>query len=308
MRYYRLAVEGGTPPAAATARSDRGARGPGDTRLVVGRDGDAYDLTSARPELGSFSDLARVAAVVDAGVDGVAERLLDAADPVAPDAVADAPLLPVVPAEVWAAGVTYEISSEAREAESELPDVYARVYRSDRPEVFFKATPSRTVGPGDAVGIRGDSDWDVPEPELGVVLHRGEVVGYTAGNDMSSRDLEAANPLYLPQAKVYDRCCALGPCVASSATVGDPHDLAITMTIRRDGEPVFADETSTAEMVRTCDELVDYLTRHNAVPETCVLLTGTSLVPPEEFTLREGDRVEIEIDEIGSLENTVTTV
>jgi 2-dehydro-3-deoxy-D-arabinonate dehydratase len=274
------------------------------SRLVVETTDGTYDLTAVKPDLTSFGDLARAAAVTDADADDVADRLLDRAPahegtgtPLAPEA-----------AEVWAAGVTYEISEQAREAESGMPDMYLDVYEAERPEVFFKATPGRTVGPGGAIGVREDADWNVPEPELGVVLHRGEVVGYTVGNDVSSRDIEGANPLYLPQAKVYDRCCSLGPCVASPAAVGDPHDLEMSMTISRDGETVFEGETSTDEMVRTCEELVSYYTRHNAVPERAVLLTGTSIVPPDEFTLREGDSVVIDIESIGTLENSVVTV
>ena len=285
MRYYRYGSTDGS-------------------RLVAETSEGTYDLTAVKPDLRSFGDLARAAAVTDAGADDVAERLVDRAPeydgggtPRAPEAE-----------EVWAAGVTYEISEQAREAESGMPDMYLDVYEAERPEVFFKATPGRTVGPGEAVGVRADSEWNVPEPELGVVLHRGEVVGYTVGNDVSSRDIEGANPLYLPQAKVYDRCCALGPCVASPETVGDPHDLEMSMTISRDGETVFEGSTSTGEMVRTCEELVDYYTRHNAVPERAVLLTGTSIVPPDEFTLRADDSVEIEIESIGTLENPVVTV
>jgi 2-dehydro-3-deoxy-D-arabinonate dehydratase len=273
-------------------------------RLVVEADDGRYDLTAVKPDLRSFGDLARAAAVTDAGVDEVAERLLDRAPshdgtgaPRAPEAE-----------EVWAAGVTYGISEQAREAESGMPEMYLDVYEAERPEVFFKATPGRTVGPGGAIGVRGDADWNVPEPELGVVLHRGEIVGYTVGNDVSSRDIEGANPLYLPQAKVYDRCCSLGPCVASPGTVGDPHDLAMSMTIERDSEHVFEGSTSTGEMVRSCEELVSYYTRHNAVPERAVLLTGTSIVPPDEFTLRAGDSVSIEIENVGALENSVVTV
>ncbi len=209
---------------------------------------------------------------------------------------------------MWAAGVTYQISEEARKAESGKPEVYMDVYDSDRPELFMKATPSRTVGPGEAIGVRGDSTWDVPEPELGVVLHRGDVVGYTIGNDVSSRDIEGKNPLYLPQAKVYDRCCSIGPCVASAETVEDPHDLEMSLTIERDGETVYEDSTSTSEMVNSCEELVSYLGRHNSLPETLVLLTGTALVPPESFTLTEGDEVTIDIDRIGRLVNDTVTV
>jgi 2-dehydro-3-deoxy-D-arabinonate dehydratase len=189
-----------------------------------------------------------------------------------------------------------------------MPEVYLDVYEDDRPEVFFKATPSRTVGPNESVGIREDSSWDVPEPELGVVLYRGNIVGYTVGNDMSSRSIEGENPLYLPQAKVYDRCCSIGPCVATLGSIGDPHDLQISMRIERGGETVYEESTSTAEMVRTCKELVSYYARHNRIPRVVVLLTGTSLVPDESFTLAESDDVTIEIEDIGTLRNDVVTV
>lgn len=181
------------------------------------------------------------------------------------------------------------------------------MFENERPEIFFKATPSRTVGPGEGVGIREDSDWDVPEPELAVVVYRGEIVGYTVGNDASSRDLEGDNPLYLPQVKVYDRCCAIGPCVASPETVGDPRDLELSMTIERDGETMFDGSTSTENLVRSPEELVSYLNRHNAVPELSVFLTGTSLVP-DDFTLGEGDHVAIELESVGRLENPVVSV
>lgn len=278
----------------------------GGRRLIASHDGTTYDLTETTNTLTSFTELAKTASVVDRSIDAVTDELIADADPV--DASLETPLVPVKAAEVWAAGVTYQISEEAREAESGMPEMYLDVYESDRPEVFFKATPNRTVGPDETVGIRADSSWDVPEPELGVVLYDGEPVGYTIGNDMSSRLIEGENPLYLPQAKVYDRCCAIGPCVVSPDTIGDPHDLTLSMTIERDGEPVYDGETSTGNMDRTCDELVSYYTRHNAVPEVSVLLTGTSLVPPEEFTLHEGDRVTIEIESIGTLTNRVVTV
>ncbi|WP_128906083.1 fumarylacetoacetate hydrolase family protein [Halorubrum amylolyticum] len=294
MRYYRVPETGeGTARASLIAVDDGGA---------------AYDLTSASADLGSFSDLARAANAAGRSVDNIAHDRLPDADRYESDAVENDALRPVVPDEVWAAGVTYSISEEAREAESGKPEVYIDVYDSGRPELFLKATASRTVGPRDAVGIRGDSDWDVPEPELAIVLHRGEVVGYTVGNDVSSRDIEGENPLYLPQAKVYDRCCSIGPCVVSAESVGDPHDLSMSLAIERNGVTVFEDSTSTAEMATTCETLVDYLRRHNRLPETGVLLTGTALVPPEDFTLREGDRVSIDIEGIGELINTATVV
>ncbi|QKY19300.1 fumarylacetoacetate hydrolase family protein [Halolamina sp. CBA1230] len=278
----------------------------GDARLLAVDDAEARDLTAVKPRLGSFRDLAAAADVANVGVDVLAA-----------DVFADAPTVefsvvdlarPVVPEEVWAAGVTYEISEQAREEESGMADVYLDVYDAERPEIFFKATPSRTVGPGDAIGVRGDSDWNVPEPELGLVLYDGEIVGYTVGNDVSSRDIEGENPLYLPQAKVYDRCCSIGPCVVGAGGVDDPHDLEMSMRIERDEETVYDDATSTAEMARSCEELADYWQAHNTVPELGVLLTGTSLVPEGEFTLRPGDTVRIDIEGIGELVNPVVGV
>jgi 2-dehydro-3-deoxy-D-arabinonate dehydratase len=289
MRYYRL-KDGSAP------------------RLIARHDGEARDLTAAKPGLTTLTDLARAADITDTTLDAVAERHVSDAPAVDPDRLDDEAGLPLDAAEVWAAGVTYAISEEAREAESSMPEMYLDVYDADRPEIFFKATPSRTVGPGEAVGIRADSDWDTPEPELGVVVHRGKTVGFTVGNDMSSRDIEGANPLYLPQAKVYDRCCSIGPCVASTGMIEDPHDLRMDLEIRRDGEVAFADSTSTGEMVRTCEDLVSYLARSNPLPETVVLLTGTALVPPETFTLRPGDEVVIDIESIGRLHNPVIEV
>ncbi|GAA0239251.1 fumarylacetoacetate hydrolase family protein [Haladaptatus pallidirubidus] len=293
MRYYRL---------------PGGERSATDILIVEDEDGTAYDLTFASPDLASFKALARVANATNEAIDDVARKRLDDADQVDLDTVDGKPLQPVIADEVWAAGVTYQISEEAREAESGKPEVYIDVYDNERPELFLKATPSRTVGPSEDVGVRGDSDWDVPEPELGVVLHRGETVGYTIGNDVSSRDIEGENPLYLPQAKVYDRCCSIGPCIATAETIEDPHDLEMSLTIERDGEIMYEESTSTSEMATTCDELVSYLDRHNALPETLVLLTGTALVPPESFTLTEGDQVTIDIDNIGSLVNGTVTV
>ncbi|MCG1007026.1 fumarylacetoacetate hydrolase family protein [Halorubrum lacusprofundi] len=291
MRYYRL---------------PGGEHSEGSGSLVVVDDGDAYDLSTASDDLGSFTQLARAANACDESIDSIARDRISDSESVAFDD--DDVLLPVTADEVWAAGVTYQISEQAREAESGKPEVYIDVYDSERPELFLKATPSRTVGPNEAIGIRGDSTWDVPEPELGVVLHREEVVGYTIGNDVSSRAIEGENPLYLPQAKVYDRCCSVGPCVATADVVDDPHDLEMALSIERDGEVVFEDSTSTNEMATTCENLVSYLRRHNNLPETVVLLTGTALVPPESFTLTEGDQVTIDIDKIGQLVNDTIVV
>lgn len=278
-----------------------------DRRLVVDDGEQTYDLTAAAPDIASFTDLARTASDASESIDAVAADRLHDAPPIefAPGREAG---VPVDAEEVWAAGVTYERSEQAREEESSASTVYIQVYGAERPEIFFKATPSRIVGPREQIGVRGDSDWNVPEPELGIVLYDGDPVGYTIGNDVSSRSIEGENPLYLPQAKIYSRCCALGPCVASPETVGDPHDVGLTMRIHRDGRTAYADETNTSEMVRSCDELVSYLVRHNAVPEVAVLLTGTCLVPPDEFTLEPGDTVSIDLDGIGVLENDVAQV
>lgn len=294
MRYYRLPGRDSSPDSEAL--------------VAVDDSGDAYDLSAVTEDLGCFKDLARAANASGRSVDDIARDRLEDAEPFDVEAIAEETLLPVVPDEVWAAGVTYQISEEAREAESGKPEVYIDVYESERPEVFFKATASRTVGPRKSIGVRGDSTWNVPEPELGVVLHRGNVVGYTIGNDVSSRDIEGENPLYLPQAKVYDRCCAIGPCIATTETIADPHDLTMTLSIDRDGQTVYEGSTSTSEMATTCEKLVDYLARHNNLPETVVLLTGTALVPPEEFTLSEGDEVTIDIERIGQLVNDTVTV
>lgn len=281
---------------------------PASPRLVVDDGQSLSDLSAVKPSLGSVADLAGVADVAGLSTDAIAETLIDDAPSVDATSLESNRLAPVEAEEIWAAGVTYQMSEQAREAESGMPEIYLDVYESERPELFFKATPSRTVGPGDRIGIRGDSNWNVPEPELGLVLHRGELVGYTIGNDVSSREIEGKNPLYLPQAKVYDRCCAIGPCVVSAEAIDDPHDLEMTMTISRDGETVYDGTTSTAEMVRTCDELVSYVRRHNVVPETAVLLTGTSLVPPDSFSLRADDLVSIAIEGIGTLENRAMVV
>ncbi|MFN8676386.1 MAG: fumarylacetoacetate hydrolase family protein [Thermomicrobiales bacterium] len=216
---------------------------------------------------------------------------------------------PIDAQEVWAAGVTYLRSRNARMEESSQSDVYDRVYDADRPEIFLKATPSRVVGPGGSVGIRSDSGWDVPEPELVLLVNAGgEVVGYTIGNDVSSRSIEGENPLYLPQAKVYAQCAGLGPVVVLTDEIVDPTDLPIKLEIERDGDLLFSEETGTSRMHRTFGDLVTYLFRGNAFPAGVFLMTGTGIVPPSEFTLRDGDTVTITIEPIGSLTNAVERI
>ena len=213
---------------------------------------------------------------------------------------------PIDRQEVWAAGVTYLRSRDARMEESSQRDVYDRVYDADRPELFLKATPNRVSGPGEAIAIRGDSGWDVPEPELAILLNaRGELVGYTIGNDVSSRSIEGENPLYLPQAKVYSRCAALGPTVMTVDELPDVSNLEIQLTIRRGGAALFQDSTATSQLHRKLSDLIAYLLRDNEYPAGVFLMTGTGIVPPSEFTLQDGDEVEIRIAGIGSLVNPV---
>jgi 2-dehydro-3-deoxy-D-arabinonate dehydratase len=208
--------------------------------------------------------------------------------------------------EVWAAGVTYRRSEEARVEESGTPDIYTRVYSAERPELFFKANARRVAGPEEPVVVRADSTWDVPEPELALVINaHAEIVGYTIGNDVSSRSIEGDNPLYLPQAKVYARSCALGPAITPAWEVADPYALAMRMRILRGGSVHWEGEASTSELKRRLDDLVEYLFREDDFPDGVILSTGTALVPETPFTLQHGDVVEIEIDQLGLLRNPV---
>ncbi len=218
-------------------------------------------------------------------------------------------LAPVDAQEVWAAGVTYERSRAARQEEAvDGGDIYARVYAAGRPELFFKAQGRNVVGPQGKVGIRRDAQWSVPEPELAVALNPAlEVVGFAVGNDMSSRDIEGANPLYLPQAKVYTASCALGPGILLQPQSTWPQT-RISILIERGGETAFSGEVHTERIKRSLRELIAYLGRSNTYPDGAVLLTGTGIVPPNDFTLSAGDVVTIAIDGIGTLVNEVKVV
>ncbi|MCW2781409.1 MAG: fumarylacetoacetate hydrolase [Marmoricola sp.] len=224
--------------------------------------------------------------------------------------LADVRLLPPVDSrmEVWAAGVTYRRSREARVQESDgAADVYQLVYDAERPELFFKSVAWRVTGHGEQVSVRRDSEINVPEPELAVVLNAlGETVGYTICNDVSSRSIEGANPLYLPQAKMYLGSCAVGPGIRPAWEVADPYALEMRMTIERNDSVVWDGQTTTAELHRNLDDLAAYLQREEAFPDGVVLSTGTSLVPDLPFTLHDGDVVIIEIDEVGALRSQVT--
>jgi 2-dehydro-3-deoxy-D-arabinonate dehydratase len=217
-------------------------------------------------------------------------------------------LAPIEGQEVWAAGVTYWRSREARMEESKSTgggDFYDRVYSAPRPELFFKATAHRVVGPGGKVRLRKDSKWNVPEPELTLLISPGgKIAGYTIGNDMSSRDIEGENPLYLPQAKVYDGSCALGPRIVLTDQPL-PRETKIQIQIRRGGTQVFAGETAVSQIKRELPSLVEYLYRESSFPVGCFLMTGTGVVPPDSFTLQSGDEIAITIEPIGTLVNVV---
>ncbi|MBC7807497.1 MAG: fumarylacetoacetate hydrolase family protein [Akkermansiaceae bacterium] len=273
--------------------------------------GGRYDASVILPEafasvgawLAHADPLGAAQTVVAVGSD---ERRAGSTFYVSPDVTL---LAPVDTSEVWASGVTYERSKSARMEESKESgggDFYDRVYDAERPELFFKSVGWRVVGPGAPVRIRRDSTWNVPEPEMVLVLSaQGKIVGVTAGNDMSSRSIEGENPLYLPQAKTYDGACALGPMIRLSGIEEGIPVLSIALSIRRDGDTVFAGETSTARMKRTPEELAGWLFRETAFPHGAFLFTGTGVIPADEFTLRSGDSISITLEGVPMLNNTV---
>lgn len=214
---------------------------------------------------------------------------------------------PVDKQEVWAAGVTYKRSKIAREEESVgAAQFYDKVYSAPRPELFLKATPARVVPPGSPVRVRADATWSVPEPELALVISpAGKIVGYTIGNDMSSRDIEGENPLYLPQAKIYKGSCSVGPLVTPVGQMPELPGVEIRLVIARDGKTAFEGSTTLAQMARTVESLAEWLFKENEFPHGALLLTGTGIVPPDEFTLKSGDDVSITITGIGTLRNPI---
>ncbi len=237
---------------------------------------------------------------------GLAKYLLDPKAPPVP--LAQATLLaPIDRQEVWAAGVTYKRSQVARMQESEAgASHYDKVYTAPRPEIFFKATPNRVAGPNQPLRVRADSRWSVPEPELALVISpERKLVGFSVGNDMSARDIEGENPLYLPQAKLYNQCCGLGPCVWIPEGPVDRPGTKIRLTIERQGKSAFTGETDLDHMKRGFEELIDWLTRENDLVTGAFLLTGTGIVPPDDFTLKNNDLVSIAITNIGTLTNPI---
>jgi 2-dehydro-3-deoxy-D-arabinonate dehydratase len=249
----------------------------------------------------SLSDILHAAEPVT-----LAQKLLSSASQSFP--IKDCTLLaPLDNQEVWAAGVTYKRSQEARARESAgAADFYDLAYGAARPEIFFKANPRRVVGQGGAVRVRRDSRWSVPEPELALVLSPDlRIVGYTIGNDMSCRDIEGENPLYLPQAKIYDGACALGPVITLARAMPPREKVSITLMIERQGAEVFRGETTLSAMKRSCEELVEWLGREISFPDGAIFLTGTGIVPPDDFTLAPGDWISMAITGIGTLKNLV---
>jgi len=265
----------------------------GGATLVFARGGELYRLEAS---------LARLLAAGRAELHEAVDRAL-ATEPIAE--VTEL-LAPVDEQEVWASGVTYRRSATARVEESSVGDVYEMVYAAQRPELFLKAPANRVPRPGAPLRIRRDSTWDVPEPELALVLDaQAEIVGYLVADDVSSRTIEGANPLYLPQAKIYDDSLGLSGTIVLARDVGDMTTAAIEVRIDRDGEPVFEGATSVSEMKRSFDELAAALFEELSHPAGAVLLTGTGVVPPDEFTLHDGDRVRIAIEGVGILEHVI---
>jgi 2-dehydro-3-deoxy-D-arabinonate dehydratase len=286
-------------------------------RLGAVRDGAVHDLTD-QPGFGTLAEFAQTTAGLTPArrVALVAEAMRRPGVAVTPFADLDrAPaanaahlLAPIDQQEVWASGVTYLISRNAREEESNQSNIYNRVYEAQRPELFFKATPNRVVGQRDYIYVRSDSTWSVPEPELTLFISpKLDIVGFTIGNDVSSRSIEGENPLYLPQAKVHLRCCALGPAITlrESDATPDPKNLDIRSVIYRGGQPAFQGTINTSRIKRTLEELVQYLGRDQEYPNGVFLLTGTGIVPGSDFDLSEGDEVEITIAGLGTLRNPV---
>ncbi|MBI4530961.1 MAG: fumarylacetoacetate hydrolase family protein [Candidatus Latescibacteria bacterium] len=274
------------------------------------------DLTSADPTLETVNDLLNVSCERGISLEDVVEALLSTYRKlmktypyedlnVSPDTRVPHVEMPFYPPEVWAFGVTYQRSADERDKDSSQ-DIYTRVYYGKRPELFFKATPPRCVGPNGSVGIRCDSQLTAVEPELAYILGKnGEIIGYTICNDVSAWDIERENPLYLPQSKIFTGCCAIGPVLATSSGISDPYDLAISCRIYKGGRLAYEASVSTAKLNRTFEEMTEYLTRDNPVPVGTMVSTGTGIMVPNDLTLVEGDTVEIEIEQIGTLRNSV---
>ena len=278
-----------------------------DEKVVVDDGEKISDITKIRPSIKSSLDLIKVALSNDLTVsEYIRKTIIKNKENLSKADLINA-RIPIDSPETWAFGVTYEDSMKERQAESDTPDVYGKVYVADRPEAFFKSTLARLKGPNDKVGIRFDSTWDVPEPELAFIVFQGKIIGFTIGNDMSSRSIEGANPLYIPQAKIFNNSASIGPCWVPIELI-DYNNLKVEMIITRISEKVFSGSGSTSLMKRKCDELNEWLHRSNDIPDGTTVMTGTGTIPPEDFTLQEGDEISITIENIGTLVNKVIKV
>jgi 2-dehydro-3-deoxy-D-arabinonate dehydratase len=276
-------------------------------RVVVEDDKKIKDITKLRPSIKTSIDLIKVALSNDLTVSEYLKKTMDTTDETFPRAMLSNPRIPIDSLETWAFGVTYEDSMKERQAESDTPDVYGKVYVADRPEAFFKSTLARIKGNNDKVGIRKDSTWDVPEPELTFIVFHGKIVGFTIGNDMSSRSIEGENPLYIPQAKIFNNSASIGPCWVPIELI-DYNNLNVEMIIKRNSKEVFSGSGNTSLMKRKCEELNEWIHRSNDIPDGSTVMTGTGTIPPEDFTLEPGDEISISIENIGTLTNTVIEV
>ena len=276
--------------------------------VIVQDDKRVKNITKLRPSISTSIDLIKIALSNDLSVSEYLKKTMDTKEGNSSNnSILLNPRIPIDSPETWAFGVTYEDSMKERQAESDTPDVYGKVYVADRPEAFFKSTLARLKGPNDKVGIREDSTWDVPEPELTFIVFHGKIVGFTVGNDMSSRSIEGENPLYIPQAKIFNNSAAIGPCWVPIELL-DYNNLDVEMIIKRNSKEVFSGSGNTNLMKRKCEELNDWLHKSNDIPDGTTVMTGTGTIPPEDFTLKEGDEISISIENIGTLENTVIEV
>jgi len=278
-----------------------------DKNVVVQDGNQIKNITTLRPSIKTSIDLIKVALGNDLSITDYLKNTMATNGGDLNSSEISSPRIPIDSPETWAFGVTYEDSMKERQAESDTPDVYGKVYTADRPEAFFKSTLARIKGPNDQVGIRKDSTWDVPEPELTFIVFHGNIIGFTVGNDMSSRSIEGENPLYIPQAKIYNNSASIGPCWVPIESI-DYNNLNVEMVINRDSKEVFSGSGNTNLMKRKCDELNDWLHASNDIPDGTTVMTGTGTIPPEEFTLKAGDEIAITIENIGTLTNTVIEV
>jgi len=273
--------------------------------LILNYEDKFYNITTINPIIKTSLDLMMVSVANDSNVSSYVRKIIKNHE--GKEKIDFENYLPIDSPEVWAFGVTYADSMKERQAESDTPDVYGKVYFADRPEAFFKSTLRRLRGPNETVGIRNDSTWDVPEPELTFIVYQKQIIGFTCGNDMSSRSIEGENPLYIPQAKIFKNSASIGPCWVPIECL-DFNNLKVEMVIKRNSEEVFAGTCNTSQMKRKCDELNKWLNQSNDIPDGTTVMTGTGIIPPMDFTLSQNDLITISIENIGTLKNIVEKV